>query len=343
MGTDCRCCSRCGDILWGAWTATPTSSSTINNGSNSNIVVQNNKGVVVALSPPVGRDTTPSRSARQFFDSVSIHFLKEKTEFVQIESVRCLDATCNSVEPLPAKYYKGDGVGCWINHGRNGETQQFLACIEKYRLASGMLNMHDCALISNGCSGAPHLFIGYSMEANTFPIKHFFTASGYVPYAITTSSIDCKSDHCVNTEKPYPVFFGRLRAVSPSIQNLQVTNLDNPAMPVHSGKPIGVQATICLPITEEERLPANVERLRLSSRFKTNYVVNVVREDMAALSSSKNSLFLDLDMCKALPQTLAVVPETYHGALDISIEASIDDAKMLSQKIAKATVRVDVR
>jgi len=184
--------------------------------------------------------------AADFYEPYRVSFLTDKPASMAVIGVICDNTGCSSgTNNAPIELYKGDSIKCWTDFGQNGQTAQYLSCMQTYKITGNVVDLNDCSVLSNDCSGDPYVFVKYS-TTNPFGYNTFFYTSGdtYIPYSVRDTSFSCNDDVCVNLN-PTNVLFGRVGTAHAEIQQLNIVNVDNKLLPVQITVPVKIDETVC--------------------------------------------------------------------------------------------------
>jgi len=184
-------------------------------------------------------------SAATYFDSFKVTFADDKPEDMKIMSYQCSDTSCTQATSANVEYYLGDSIQCWFDYGQSGQANEYLACMETYKLPGNTLDLNDCNTISDSCSGDVYLFAKYDINVPFGYVNYLFTKGDtYIPHEVSQSSFSCGSDFCVDINA-FPIHFNKIPVAEAEIGQLNVKNIDNPLLPVQVDIPVTIDETVC--------------------------------------------------------------------------------------------------
>lgn len=185
-------------------------------------------------------------SAATYFDSFQVTFSNEKPADMKIFSYQCDSSGCSSASPANVEYYKGDAIQCWFDYGQNGDSTNYLNCMENYKLSGNTLNLNDCSTIADGCSGDVFLFAKYETSNAPHGFINYFSTRGdsYFPQFARQDRFSCENDICVDTYPALLQFVKGLNAVA-EVGQVNIMNVDNELLPVQVQVPVSIEETVC--------------------------------------------------------------------------------------------------
>lgn len=268
-----------------------------------------------------------------FFDSFKVTFSDEKPDNMKITSHVCDNSECTDASNVNVEYYKGDAIDCWFDYGQNGQTNEFLSCMEGFKLSGNTLDLNDCDTISNSCSGDVYLFAKYDTSVPFGYINSFFSSEdNYVPYYARQSNFQCSYDYCVDIDA-FPVEFGKISNAIAEVGQLNIKNVDNELLPIQIEVPVEIEETVC----SAYRFASNYYRADAPVGYDdfsslTNVALTITRvSDNAVLMSESVNVPIEADTCAGLTAfTWTPSADLQDEEIKFRVETDVIDQQVVS-------------
>lgn len=272
--------------------------------------------------------------ASDFFQPYGMTFLNEKSDSAKVLTYECLNSDCSEAVPADIELYKGDASQCWQDFGESGQTQQYLSCLENYKLTNDVVDLNSCDVISDDCSGDPYVWAKYDTSSSFGYVSYFFTnGDDYIPEYARLESFNCNFDVCTNTN-PAEISFTKVETAQAEVGQLNIVNLEDSSKPVQVEVPVEIEDTVCSAFTSAT---GNMFRPNAPEGYSdfsadTRVSMNITNSNTGEQYLSESTLVqLETDVCAGLAMFSWTPDSTFEDEeVKFKVETEVTDNQVLN-------------